>query len=229
MRISVFKRFSPDDILIFRNYDRESRLLYADSQSSGFQTQVLFPDDFYSYQIQEDEKIGVKYGKISKTLAECSNGKLRKGDHCVSAYRYNKPKALPLALALLRWSLGEAEFYRNMAIYVAHANSSQKQFTRQHGDCKINFRSFGGTFAAEGEIAPGCEMQVDGIRIENNLPRAVASSMAGRRIGEIIDHPAFVDAAVTVEEVRHLSSGSFIALSHEYADLTPWEQVKEGL
>lgn len=229
MKITVFRRFSPDDILIFKNYDRESRFLYADSLSSGFRTQVLFPDDFYSYQIQEDEKIGVKYGKISKTLAECSNGKFRQGDHCVSAYRYNKPKALPLALALLRWSLGEAEFSRNMAIYVAHANSGQKRFSRQHGDYQINFRSFGGTFAAEGKIAPGCEVQVDGVRIENNLPQTVASSMAGRRLGEIIDHPAFVDAAVTVEEVRHLNSGSFLTLTRDYADLTPWESVKEGL
>lgn len=229
MRTTVFRRFSPDDILIFKHYDREDKILHAESCESKMPIHVIFPDSFYVRGIQEDEKIAVKYGKISQSLADCTNGKFRKDEHCVSAYRYNKPKALPLALALLRWSLGEAEFSRNMAIYAAHANSGQKGFSRQHGDFKIDFRSFGGTFAAEGEIAPGCEIQVDGIRIEKDLPQVVASYIAGRRVGEIIDHPAFVDAAVTIKEVRHLSNGSFLAMSDDYADLTPWETAREGL
>lgn len=193
----MFHEFNPHDQIEIADVDHVDGTIWFRSLTTGEKDMLPFRGvDVASSSMVEGRVVHVQYGKVTALEADYSRTSrsrrgLRAGDRKISAMRHPRPTVTPLALSVMRWSLGESECSRQLALYGERANSNQRktQYAHQEGRLLVDLDMSGGSIKAECDLGRA-RTSHQGVHLLQDVPALVLAAMAGRRIDEIVDHPA---------------------------------------
>lgn len=209
----LFRRFNPHETVEIDTVDHTRGRLSYRCISDGTRCTAHFGISTVRSALQEGRLLDVQFGRVSKADADWSDRR-RAGDHMISAIRHPLPTLTPLSLGVLRWSLGDDECLHQLALFTERANSNQSDVEYSHGDdLSVRLDLVCGSIKAEADLGQGARTSVQGVHLAHELPDTVMAAVAGRRIGDVIDHPALRDAGTIVHANPNDRGGTYIHLA----------------
>lgn len=190
---AIFQTFRADDEVEIIDVDHSRSMITFRSRRTGMREILPYPGLVVARStLQQGRSIAVRYGVVTADEAKYSRERrVTRGMRRISAMAHLMPTITPLALTVMRWSLGDAACAAHLDRYAATASTDQETAVYAHdgGRRQVKLDLGGGCIRAETDLG-GAVTCVQGVDLTISLPEMVAVAAVGRDIREIVDHPA---------------------------------------
>lgn len=211
---TIFHDFQPHESVEIVDMDHVGRRMRFRTPGVSTTTLLPFRDiDVMSSSLHEGRIVDVQFGRITRNEATYPKSTIRAGEMKISAMRHPTPTITPLALAVMRWSLGEHGCMRELASYAQRANTIQRKAEYHHdgGRRLVELDLSGGCIKACADLG-GARITLQGVHLPEDIPDVIVNSLQGRRIDELIDHPALRDAGKIQKATLQTGGGVYLHL-----------------
>jgi len=220
---SVFHLFRPHDEIEIETVDHVLDMMSFTSRWSGLRsTMPVRCGSISRSTLQEGRVVQVQYGKVSNMDATSDRGRkarLCRGDSKIGGMRHLTPRITPLALSLMRWGMGDARCARELGRYAERAATTQSETAFTALDGSTIELSLGCGCITPKEVPVGrSRLSMQGIHLTQTIPDTLLAAMAGRRIDEIVDHPAVRDGG-EINLASRTDTGTYIHLAPTMIDV----------
>jgi hypothetical protein len=186
---NAFNKHQTIEIIDFN--PRDYYIKYRDEEGR-IQKDVYLPLGIMESSMVEGRMIDVQFGKVTKTdIENVGKRKLSYQARKISAIRHPKPRITPLALSIMRASLGREGTRLVLLDYLDKANTNQNKTSYQVEDQVFNLRLEYGNIKVETNYRNKVQTVDQGVFLSEDLPDTALLTMKDRDIGDVIGHEAF--------------------------------------
>lgn len=218
----IFDSFNKHQTIQIIEFDPQNYQIKYYNEDGHIERSTYIPLGIMDSSMIEGRKVDVQFGKVTKTDIENVNGrKLTYHSRKISAIKHPRPRITPLALSIMKDSLGEDRTKIVLAEYLKKANTNQLKTSYEINGQVFNLMLDYGNIKVQTSFEDKVKTGDQGVFFAGDLPDIALMSLKGRDIGEVIGHKAFKDGGKILRWARRQTmnskeTGIYIHLCPDY-------------